>query len=218
MRFGFDLVKGTPWDYAWVDGAYWSLLIEIRFYIILWAFYYLLKLKYPIFFLASLGLLAPLELEWGKLSKSNDFLIYLPFFAFGMATGKMSRDRIRGLLLMSYCFLIFIFISFSGVAAISMKLNRENVLSYGSCFLIFLLCMIFFKNARSRMISYLGIITYPLYLLHQDIGLIFIGLMGNFSNLIAATFAFVSVFLLSVAVNQLIEKYQSSFRIRIGQP
>lgn len=37
-------VSGSPIAYSWVDGAYWSL-VEIRFYLLLWLLFYVLKIK-----------------------------------------------------------------------------------------------------------------------------------------------------------------------------
>src|SRR3546814_9424840 len=60
--------------------------------------------------------------------------------------------------------------------ALSMELNRDNLPSYATCFLVFLVCMAIGRKGHSWPVSYLGVLSYPLYLLHQDIGLIVIAL------------------------------------------
>jgi|688.fasta_scaffold118684_2 peptidoglycan/LPS O-acetylase OafA/YrhL len=212
-----NLFRGTSFTYSWVDGAYWSLLVEIRFYLLLWVFYYLLKIKFPIFILASLSFFSLIPLEWDKLSKSNDFLIYLPFFSFGMAFGKFTRQGSRALWLMFYCFLVFLFISYFGVNAISMSLNRSNLFSYGSCFLIFLMSMLLFRRGNNKWVSYLGVITYPLYLLHQDIGLVFISLIEKNSLAPAAFIVLGFVILMALAVNSLVERYQVKVQVSLSR-
>src|SRR3546814_2978919 len=57
-----------------------------------------------------------------------------------------------------------------GSQALSMELNRDNLPSYATCFLVFLVCMAIGRKGHSWPVSYLGVLSYPLYLLHQNIG------------------------------------------------
>ena len=206
------MVKGHAIGFNWVDGAYWSLLVEIRFYLLLFVFYYVAKLKFPISIISTLGLLSLCDLDSDNISKSNDFLMYLPFFAFGMASSNFFRGSKSGLPLMGYAFLIFLSISYLEVNSISMSLNKSNVMSYASCFGIYLFCMIFYRGARNRILSYGGILSFPLYLLHQDIGYILIGLSKSVPAWVGITFAFVIVIFMTVVVNMVVDRYQPRLR------
>lgn len=213
----FSIFTGKSVQYSWVDGAYWSLLVEIRFYLLLWFMRYVLNARYNIFMISCLGLFAIGGSEWGFVSKSNDFFMYLPFFAFGMASNEFFRGNRYGFLLMAYSFFIFLSLSYIGVQSISMGLNQGNLLSYAFCFAFFFLCLRSLRTSSNKYLSYFGILTYPLYLLHQDIGYILIELGSFASSWITIPATFAIVFALSVFVNKLIERYQTIVRKRLSR-
>ncbi|WP_164478888.1 acyltransferase family protein [Methylophilus methylotrophus] len=216
----YGLLKGHAANYNWVDGAYWSLLVEIRFYILLWFFYYISKLSLPtiIIFVATLGLLSPFQWDSIYISKSNDFLMYLPFFAFGMSSSIYFQSKKNASLLMIYSLGVFVFISSIGVASISMSLNQNNILSYASCFAIYFSCMMFYRKGKNSFLSYIGIISYPLYLLHQDIGYILIATRDRMSLEIMASLTVLVIFILSAFVNAITQKYQTMIRSWLFKP
>ena len=212
----FGLAKGESIRYSWVDGAYWSLLVEIRFYFLLWMLIYLVKIKSYIFVIASLGLFSIAEYELESISKSNDFLMYLPFFSFGMAVSDFLKGDKKGLLLMIYSFLVFFVLSYVEVDSISMNLNRANFGSYVFCFVVFLGFIGAFRKLSKSFIGYFGVLTYPLYLLHQDIGLIIMEIGFSSSVWINAAAAFMIVLFISIIVNSLIFKFQSKLKSAIS--
>jgi peptidoglycan/LPS O-acetylase OafA/YrhL len=213
----FLIIRGTPYSYSWVDGAYWSLLVEIRFYILLWGLHYLLKIKRSTVLIASLGLLATTDLQLPFLSKSTDFFLYLPFFAFGMAYREYAHHKKEAAALMMYSFAIFCFCSYSNSSAISMGLSNENFHTYGACFVFFILTMTVCGNRKSRLLSSLGIISYPLYLLHQDIGLILIQIISWLPPFVGEALVVFVAILGATAVNSLIEKYLPRIRKHLNE-
>jgi peptidoglycan/LPS O-acetylase OafA/YrhL len=190
-----------------VDGVYWSLLVEVRFYLLLWLLYYVMKIRQPVWIIAAMGLLAPLNMETQLISKSNDFFLYLCFFAFGMAYSGCLRRIAYARLSLVFSFLVFSLISLMGSRGVSMSLSAENYIYFVYCFLIFLAAMSLFKNKSNPWISYLGLLSYPLYLLHQDIGLISIKLLeAQLPHLPAAFITAGWILLLAAAVQRLVDK------------
>lgn len=169
---------GKPVMYSWVDGAYWSLLVEIRFYLLLWLLFYLLRIRRAEIPLAFMGLFAATNISTDLISKAQDFLLYLSFFSFGMAyRSYLNSDRYAGLVLV-FAVLVFVLNCFKEASGISMSLNGENLFEYALCFGIFLASMVVLKTASSPVVSYLGMISYPLYLIHQDLGLVMITVLS----------------------------------------
>lgn len=91
----YNFLNGRAINYKWVDGVYWSLLVEIRFYMILWILYYFMKIKSPIILISVLGFLSLLNLEWNRISKLNDFFyVYAIFFIWNGFEPVLSEKKI----------------------------------------------------------------------------------------------------------------------------
>ncbi|MBL7689868.1 MAG: acyltransferase, partial [Bdellovibrionaceae bacterium] len=69
-----NIAYGRAFTYTYVDGAYWSLLVEIRFYILFWFLTYVLRTKQTVLIIAALGILGSVNLMNNVLSESNDFM------------------------------------------------------------------------------------------------------------------------------------------------
>lgn len=198
-------VAGKPVAYRWVDGAYWSLLVEIRFYLLLWALYYGLKVKMPLIPIAVLGVFGALNAEL-PISKGQDFLSYLSFFAFGMAYRRMIMEQPYAIVCLLLAFSVFTLNCLFSSKSISLELNIENYASYTLCFATFVVIMLIFGKAKNRIVGYFGLLTYPVYLLHQDIGLILIQASeSRLGHPLAASLAIAISLVVSIAVHHLIE-------------
>ena len=161
-------------DYSGVDSAYWSLRIEVQFYVAVGIFIMLGRLR-----------IGPLAIGvWLAASAANlvfpiwrlDFLLCLtwaPYLCAGMlfyswyAVG-LSRPIFLGLLLS-----LLLSICYGYKSAI--KDGYEN--PWISCFIVIVFFAVFAvlctrKNAviSTKLSQFLGGITYPLYLLHQVLG------------------------------------------------
>jgi peptidoglycan/LPS O-acetylase OafA/YrhL len=77
--------------------------------------------------------------------------------------------------------------------------------------------MLLFRRGNNKWVSYLGVITYPLYLLHQDIGLVFISLIEKNSLAPAAFIVLGFVILMALAVNSLVERYQVKVQVSLSR-
>jgi peptidoglycan/LPS O-acetylase OafA/YrhL len=196
----------TGVNYDWVDGAYWSLLVEIRFYLLLWFLYYVMGVRRLAIAVALCGLFAYLNAETHLISKSQDFLIYMSFFAFGLSLRSWSGDRAFSAIGMAISILVFVSNSLGEAQGISIALNGGNSVSYAICFAIFGLSIALFGKMRNRFIGYLGILSYPLYLLHQDIGLILIeALRRGIGSPAGALIAVVAMLLLAAFVQYIVD-------------
>jgi peptidoglycan/LPS O-acetylase OafA/YrhL len=179
---GYGLFRGQSIAFSFVDGAYWSLLVEIRFYLLLCVLAYGFKIRSLPLAVATLGLISIFNFPLLVFFKGQDFLIYLPFFAFGLAYREWSEGNSTALYVLFLSFGIFSIQCFLGTNGLSMGLDRSNFTSYSVCFLIFILVMLFWRNSSNSVITYLGIISYPLYLIHQDVGYILISLFGSLAT------------------------------------
>lgn len=197
-----NLVKhGEPRSYLWVDGAYWSLLVELRFYILLWFLAYVVRLRKAGLGVAVLAFAAGLNLELSFVSKGNDFFQYLSFFAFGMGAREIKDGKKVGYVTCLVATGSFVSNCLIGTAAPSMGLNPSNMTGYLLCFGIFAAAVFIIPNIRSTIVGWVGLLTYPVYLLHQDLGLMALDyLRPLFGNYLAAAITTAAVVLAAAAV------------------
>lgn len=167
-------------DYKFIDGSYWSLVVEFKFYYLLGLIYFffskrnlvLLLLFFTIFILSCFYFFYQNSLKVPGIL--FDFVEYLPFFILGICFNNMSR-------LQDWIFvLITVFVLWT-----SFCLNispYSQPLSPIQLFIVVISIPWFLivrykavkRNLLISMFSFLGKISYPLYLIHQVIGLILI--------------------------------------------
>lgn len=179
------VILGRPISFRWVDGAYWSLLVEIRFYVLLWLLVYVLRIRSCGLVVAALACLAPLNYDFPLLSKGLDFLPYLSFFAFGMGVREFLDGKPHGIATAALAFFSFVANTWLGAEAISMKFDWSGFLAYAACFPVFLLPVMLLRRVPSGGMAVLGLMTYPCYLLHQDIGYIIIEVVRPYHSTVA---------------------------------
>jgi peptidoglycan/LPS O-acetylase OafA/YrhL len=201
------IFKGRPVIYSWVDGAYWSLLVEIRFYFLLAFLYYTFRIKSIATTLSFLCMFAVFNFEFSIVSKGGDFFLYLCFFSYGYAFRSINEGDKKALVPLLFSYGAFAIICFVGAEGISMPLNISVFASYSLCFLIFSTVVAYCQNYGTIIIRRLGYLTYPIYLLHQDIGLIVISLMRPYIGQISSAFiaAMIAV-VLAIAVQELLNQ------------
>jgi peptidoglycan/LPS O-acetylase OafA/YrhL len=167
-----------------VDSAYWSLVVELKFYLWIGIIYYLMRgrnisLAWLCFSLAGVGL----ALCGGALHNiGTQFLIgpFAPSFLAGLLAWEWPRLK-RPYALgvgVGTCLLLLISPRFAELAGI-------GVLVSGAGFLI--LRMRWLRIPRP--ITFIGLVSYSLYLLHQNLGYVIIrSLPGDVSLRILAAF------------------------------
>lgn len=166
---------GAPVNYVLVDGAYWSLLVEFRYYILLWFLAYVVRVPRPAIVMAVLAVASGFSADLPFASKANDFAQYLSFFAFGMAVRDLRDGNRCGYLIGVLAIASFVFNSMMGTKAYSMPLGDGVLLRYAACFVVFpSIIWLAGQRKSGKICATLGLISYPLYLLHQDVGFIMI--------------------------------------------
>ena len=170
-RNGWDLAAGvtmlpTYLGAQWVDGAYWSLLVELKFYVWIALLYFGLGR----WLLAGWTLLclATVASAVFRSHTTDQFLLgaHIAFFSAGMAFYRLHRDgRLRWgsiwlLVLAAATYLLF----WSGRTPVVHLLVAAMVAGFvlrQTGWLDFL---------AVKPLVFIGLISYPLYLLHQDAG------------------------------------------------
>lgn len=167
-----------------LDGVYWTLTTELRFYLIigcLLAFGWLTEKKLKSVMLIW-SLLAMIFLSLGK---DSNFITYGAYFSAGVGFFYYWEDRE---ILANRMFLFFTFIAclYSSIIAHN-DLNLSNYI-IGIIILIYFGCFYFLLNGyqlpiSNKLLTTLGGITYPLYLLHQELGYSLLQYVGQSANL-----------------------------------
>jgi peptidoglycan/LPS O-acetylase OafA/YrhL len=166
-----------------VDGVYWSLLYELKFYLLVAIFLYFNKLNDIVKFLNAVLLLNIIFISlhlndflFYKIFKKILFLDYLMYFAAGIGFYKMYKQEIK------FETILLIILSFANALLYN---NFHNLFMVFVLFIIFLLLLTNFKKIfRIKILIFLGEISYALYLLHQNIGYVLLNKMVFVDNLL----------------------------------
>jgi peptidoglycan/LPS O-acetylase OafA/YrhL len=171
-------------DVTSIDGAYWSLFVEIKFYMLVTLLLILGRIDQAQLFLV-LWLMASIALEIlpGDIPLTGRFrsLLIVDFSAFFVAGAAfylvwskgISPNRI-GIILLSWA--LAVYQSVAGLPIIEERYNTSmSGISVAAIIAMFFLVMLLVSLRRTgafgrkRWVS-VGALTYPLYLLHQNIG------------------------------------------------
>jgi peptidoglycan/LPS O-acetylase OafA/YrhL len=194
-----------------VDGAYWSLQVEIVFYAWVavmigfgwiakterWVFLWLLVCLVNLY-LDSYWIDQILVTQWGA------------FFAIGVLSEKLSANHRQGSLwaLMALAIAVALTRSY-------LDLSRDGTAYWGASMLTLVVMIAIFMAmalppkgwSETWLSRTCGALTYPLYLLHHNIGFALIAVLYPVVNgWWAVTFTFLTVLLASVGVNRWVER------------
>lgn len=172
----------------YIDGVYWSLLVELKFYILIGGLLLLKRMRsltgfiYIWLILSTLFIIVS-SFSWNPLlSVINYFFIpkWCSYFIAGMLFFQIKTDGkiARRVIPLVWCFVLSCGYSFLKVEGMNLKYN--DVFShYIVLFIILFFYLFFFMFSTNRLnqlnkpiFHKLGMLTYPLYLLHQNIGYI----------------------------------------------
>jgi peptidoglycan/LPS O-acetylase OafA/YrhL len=195
---------------SFVDGSYWSLGVEVRFYIWVVIFTFILGKNFWKGFVV-LGLLAILQ-EISGLSFTNYYLIgaNIHFFLFGISFWYFIYDRkpVPAWLTL-ICGSIIYAMRYKAYSVPGGYVELTNLIILGSIVLLFI--SIHYRMGRSRYLApfaYMGAISYPLYLIHQTIGVTIIHSLKSrtaISDGMAASCALVVVVVLAIVTHHFVE-------------
>ena len=208
-------------DYTFVDGAFWSLLVEFRYYFLFSVLWYFLRLRKSVIFVLIAASFLSFYTQVNFTNRLNDFFLYLPFFSFGMSfyefeNGSKKIGFFGGFFSLAAFFILGLF----EVQHISISLTHANLPLYFMCFVVFTALMLLFKNRNNLTfpaLTHLAVLSYPIYLLHQEMGLIIIKLFSPdigvlASRICAAAMAIALSYLLDWFVNYSLTSIRAQFK------
>ncbi|GHF99975.1 acyltransferase family protein [Thalassotalea marina] len=179
-----------------VDGAYWTLYIELKFYLFILALLWLGLMKHfqHIMALVLVASTAMLYTAWAE--QQNMFVLMFPhwsgYFAAGCIFYLIRRDGLdwyRGLLMaLSYFYIIKQSTLFGELMSQWFAITFDSVVIaiINTVFFALFVCTAVFKEnpLRKRWCYYFGILTYPIYLIHQHIGFMVFNQFGTKDNIV----------------------------------
>ena len=194
----FGLIRGEL-----TQGAYWSLILEFRFYLLLCILiFFKISLRNSIFFLSTLSF-SSLFLSHSGI---QSLFASLPFFTIGMSCWRLwNKDvNIKEAYEFFYSVLVLFFICKIGVSTPSFPLNYQSTPVIGALLVIF---FAFIKYQNSKILNnrilypvvFFGLISYPLYIIHQETGMIIEFLLKNSFNEIS--FIFIEIFVIKLLIS-----------------
>ena len=207
-----------------IDPVYWTLMVELKFYFIIFILIYLKQLHRINLFL---GLWVGLSLIMTRynIKYLNALLIpeYSCYFIAGSCFYLLYRERN----IIYYSTLIFItyllalhnaFIVLPPMGKYyNVEFNSMIISLYISCFYIIFYLISFGMTSKLNSKHYLffGSLTYPLYLIHQIIGFMLFNYLFTYLNKYLILLSVTSIMLLiAYAINKLIEKrYSNKFKL-----
>lgn len=161
--------------FNWVDGVFWSILVELKFYLLAGLAACLFKKSYIKVFAtvaAALAMLdwaiaiSPLAPHAGIVTRALHGLLisqYLPFFALGMLVYKKDYGPLFIANLMLAAAQL--------VTAIASNPDLDGAATVRFIVVVSALVLTDFTLLRGRVLTFLGDYSYALYLFHQMIGL-----------------------------------------------
>lgn len=199
-----------------IDGVFWTLLIELKFYILTgFLFYigYLNKINIIIiFFIISMVTLI-LGYYDGSRSFGNTLFSYLMLMYLGTSFYYYYILKINKYTLIYSILLVLLYFSINHLLQKNNEYGFRIGYSSGTIFAIFTFIVCFnYKVKLSILTTFFGNISYSFYLLHQVIGYLIIDkLLYHLSSPISQIIAFSIIVILSFLVNRYIEKTTNNF-------
>lgn len=201
-----------------IESAYWTLWIELKFYLVILflALMGWLRLIKPLIFISLTSSI--LFLFFGKMyfhPFNSAFPNWWGYFATGIIFYLIKRDGIdKGLALLLSLAVFFIatqnyYFCLKMQRWYGVDFSYNTLLAINALVLLFFALMVFKPTNILRHPAFIfwGALTYPLYLIHQDVGYV---IFNAFSDKASPSVLFISTFilmlLLAFLINRFIEK------------
>jgi peptidoglycan/LPS O-acetylase OafA/YrhL len=206
-----------PGSYTLLDPSYWTLAVEIKFYFIIFLLLIFKQFKRIELF----SILASIFITLG-IFFTDIPIIWTSYFIAGILFYKVYKEGLTPWRIFGLCNTLFISIYFALARIPSHNLNFKGtefnpttitlyILSFFVMFLLISLNKI--KIANNRYINILGVLTYPLYLLHQQVARILFT-YGNIKEIplyISFTVTIILLFVISYIIHRLFERHGRVF-------
>lgn len=213
------LLGATGW--TWLDGAYWSLWVEVRFYAVVGAFYFLMPgnfiRRWTLFECATLTIgVANVLSGIGALDKLDGLVFqkYVPYFSLGLAS-YLSFTARAGPEVKRLMWITLTHLGFTMAVYVS-KLEQWDAMflvqyGLGQAAILYVFYRLMWRRDRMRWLEAqplvrMGQASYGTYLLHQNVGLSLLAL-PIFATVPFAIGGIVMVSLLVIGVSMLSYDY-----------
>ena len=206
-----------------IDGVYWSLATELKFYLIIGLFLIINKLKkisldYLIYFWLLITVLYKFFNSYNLMKVANFFLIlhWSSYFIAGMLFYQIYNKGInlkKGILLF-ICLVISLYNALNKIDVMETKFNTQfspyivSLVIISFYVLMFLISTNKLNSINSPKLIKYGILTYPLYLIHQNLGFI---IFNNFGTYINKYLLLTITLFLMIAISYIISKKTDPF-------
>lgn len=166
----------------WVDGVYWSLWVEIRFYVLSSIIYLAARRKFVIIwiiFWITAEVTALLVPHYGKINALLNLICfppYLPYFTIGICVYEIHSKGVFHRFALAGAVLAACAILYSATFGHNIYHGHNALISVIGDLAIFSLLLLFIIDHpivgifKSRPLVVLGQASYSLYLIHQNIG------------------------------------------------
>jgi len=206
-----------------VDGVYWSLVIELQFYFLIAIILFFKKLKYiKTFGYVLLAIsISQLLLPFAEAPRFVQVIYYItfarwnPYFIAGMFFYFMRSENeiLKNLIPILVAYFVAIIYALQNLEykaeAYGHSFSESIVIALITSFfiVIFLVSINKLKMLNKKKFLYMGILTYPLYLIHQNIGFMIFNNLGYTVNKWVLLFSvFILMLIVSYSINKYIEK------------
>ncbi|HTY64307.1 MAG TPA: acyltransferase [Acidobacteriota bacterium] len=192
-----------------VDGAYWTLTLEMVFYAFMLVLFTVRQLHRVEFLVLAWVLMPLFFFQFGLPGFINDshtwrsilMIGYSHYFGAGIMIYRLRNDRVTvfRLLLLACCL---------AVPLVTIP-YPENWISFLGMVLFILAALQVLPPLRAKFLLFFGSISYPLYLLHQNVGYAIIRCLNQVLRInsnVAILAAFAIVVLGATAVTRLVEQ------------
>ena len=181
-----------------IDSVYWTLFIEMKFYIFIVGFYLILnkikqiKLDYLIYFWTLLSILYICfnDLYIARIARYFFILDWSSYFIAGIVFYQVFKNglKLKNWILLSTCLCISIYHAIPRVDLLESKYDTSfSPYIISIIIILFYIIMLLFSTHKLNRINSpklikLGMLTYPLYLIHQNIGYIIFNKLASTMN------------------------------------
>ena len=204
---------GVPY----VDSVYWSLLVELKFYFLMYLILVcrgIAKIDWFLGVWLLISLVATFSEVWGAIH----FFFFPEWSHYFIAGAMFYLIRVEGLNsfrsgVILCCFGLSVFQTTSTIAIAEAHYHTEFSQSFIiSCILLFYLIFLAIALGKtvwiqSPHLTLVGALTYPLYLVHQNVGFIFFNVLaGELNKYLLLACGLILVVFLSYLVNRFVEQ------------
>jgi peptidoglycan/LPS O-acetylase OafA/YrhL len=220
----WNLFASQRVSYSVPDTAYWSLQVEFQFYV-LSALLYIIPARYRNWGPAGLAVLMaavqvfnfPNVLGVPIISQIYPFrevAYFYPFFAIGMAAAQPKGVAKTITYITATLSLAWVVVAGIQNTSIPFKLGATSFVVALFFVILFLPVEKFKESLVLRLVQIVGFISYPLYLIHQHVGQIFLNLWGHYQepSLLKVLIVVTGLIFVSAAVYYFVEKPLSKRR------